>query len=113
MRRLSFDWDGRTLLVATPATSPTGLNPAGTRTARPTLGHTRDAVMVDGDVDVPDIDALPRQTGDRFAARTGFDPRTLATPYRWFRITPHQIQAWREADVLVGRTLMRDGSWLA
>ncbi|MFI7307119.1 hypothetical protein ACIBM8_28280 [Micromonospora aurantiaca] len=39
-------------------------------------------------------------------------PRTLTTPYRWYRITPHRIQAWREADELPGRTLMRDGNWL-
>jgi hypothetical protein len=36
----------------------------------------------------------------------------LAAPYRWFRITPRRIQAWREANELAGRTLMRDGRWL-
>jgi hypothetical protein len=58
------------------------------------------------------MDGLPRERGDRFAARTGFDPRVLAAPYRWFRITPRRIQAWREANELAGRTLMRDGRWL-
>ena len=53
-----------------------------------------------------------RQRGDRFAARTGFDPRALATPYRWFRIPPRRIQAWREVDELPDRELMRDGRWL-
>jgi hypothetical protein len=48
---------------------------------------------------------------DRFAARTGFDPRALTTPYRWFRVAPQRIQAWREADELSGRELMRDGRW--
>ncbi|GAA1089081.1 pyridoxamine 5'-phosphate oxidase family protein [Kitasatospora arboriphila] len=110
---LSFDWDGAALLVATPADSPTGRNLAATRTARLGLGPTRDVTMIDGDVDVLEIDALPQEQGDRFAARTGFDPRTLTTPYRWFRIRPHRIQAWREADELSGRTLMRDGRWLA
>ncbi|MEV7179826.1 pyridoxamine 5'-phosphate oxidase family protein [Kitasatospora sp. NPDC093679] len=134
---LSFDWDGEALLVATPADSPTGRNPAATRTAQlglgptrtaqlglgPTrtaqlgLGPTRDVTVIDGDVDVDvdvlEIDALPPEQGDRFATRTGFDPRTLTTPYRWFRISPHRIQAWREADELSGRTLMRDGRWLA
>ena len=46
------------------------------------------------------------ESGDRFAARTGFDPRGLTTPYRWFRVTPRRIQAWREADELSGRELM-------
>ena len=67
---------------------------------------------IDGDVEVLELDALPQAQGDRFAARTGFDPRTLATPYRWFRIAPRRIQAWREVDKLPGRELMRDGRWL-
>lgn len=109
---LSFDWDGGTLLLATPADSPTGRNLAATRTARLGLGHTRDVSMIEGDVEVLEMDALPRQRADRFAARTGFDPRESATRYRWFRITPRRVQAWREADELAGRQLMRDGRWL-
>ena len=110
---LSFDWDGEALLVATPADSPTGRNLAASRTVRLGLGGTRDVSMIDGDVEVLEIDALPQQRGDRFAAHTGFDPRVLATPYRWFRISPQRIQAWREVDELPGRELMRDGRWLA
>ena len=110
---LSFDWDGEALLVATPADSPTGRNLAATRTVRLGLGLTRDVSMIDGDVEVLEIGALPQDRGDRFAARTGFDPRELATPYRWFRIRPQRIQAWREVDELPGRELMRDGRWLA
>ena len=49
---------------------------------------------------------------DRFAARTDFDPRALATPYRWFRISPRRIQAWREVNELPDRELTRDGRWL-
>jgi hypothetical protein len=110
---LSFDWDGEVLLVATPADSPTGRNLAATRTVRLGLGGTRDVSVIDGEVEVVEIDALPRDRGDRFAARTGFDPRELATPYRWFRISPQRIQAWREVNELPGRELMRDGRWLA
>ena len=109
---LSFDWDGEALLLSTPADSPTGRNLAATRTARLALGHTRDVAVIDGDVEVLEIDALPRERGDRFAARTGFDPRALSTPYRWFCIFPRRIQAWREENELTGRELMRDGRWL-
>lgn len=109
---LSFDWDGETLLLATVADSPTGRNLAATRTVRLGLGPTRDVTMIDGDVEVLEIDQLPQDVGDRFAARTGFDPRTLATPYRWFRIRPRRIQAWREANELSGRLLMNEGKWL-
>jgi len=108
---LSFDWDGEALLVATPADSPTGRNLAGGRTARVAVGHTRDVSMIDGEVEVLEMDALPTDQGDRFAARAGFDPRALTTPYRWFRISPRRIQAWREVDEIPDRELMRDGRW--
>ncbi|WP_141580599.1 pyridoxamine 5'-phosphate oxidase family protein [Actinomadura sp. WMMA1423] len=109
---LSFDWDGEALLLATPADSPTGGNLAATRTTRLGLGLTRDVVMIEGPVEVLHMDALPKHQGDRFAERTGFDPRGLTTSYRWFRITPQRIQAWREENELSGRDLMRDGRWL-
>ena len=110
---LSFDWDGEALLLATPADSPTGRNLAATGTVRLGLGETRDVTMIEGDVEVLAIDALAPEQGDRFAARTGFDPRALTTPYRWFRVVPRRIQAWREVDELSGRELMRDGRWAA
>jgi hypothetical protein len=109
---LSFDWDGEALLMATPADSPTGRNLAATQSVRLGLGPTRDVSMIEGDVEVLEIGALPQERGDRFAARTGFDPRALATPYRWFRISPRRIQAWREVNELSDRELMRDGRWL-
>jgi hypothetical protein len=76
------------------------------------LGDTRDLALIDGDVEVLAIDDLAPRQGDRFAARTGFDPRELATSYRWFRVTPSRIQAWREENELPERDLMRDGRWL-
>ena len=109
---LSFDRAGEALLVATPTDSPSGRNLAATRAARLGLGHTRDVFMIDGEVEVIEIDGLPQERGDRFAARTGFDPRAEVTPYRWFRILPRRIQAWREVNEMPGRELMRDGRWL-
>ena len=110
---LSFDWDGEALLLATATDSPTGRNLAATRAVRLGLGETRDVSMIDGDVEVLEIGALPREQGDQFAARTGFDPRAQDTPYRWFRIVPRRIQTWREENELSGRELVRDGRWLA
>ena len=109
---LSFDWDGEAVLVATPAKSPTGRNLAATQTARLGLGHTRDVSMIEGDVEVLEIDALPKERGDRFAARTGFDPRATAGHYSWFRISPRRIRTWREVNELSDSELMRDGRWL-
>ena len=109
---LSFDWDGEALLMSTPTGSPTGRNLAATGAARVGLGSTRDVSMIDGDVTVLPIDALSVETGDRFARRTGFDPRAETMPYSWFRIIPRRIQAWREVDEMPGRELMRHGRWL-
>lgn len=109
---LSFDWDGEALLLATLADGPTGRNLVANRTVRLGLGGTRDVTMIDGDVEVLEIDAVPPELGDRFAARTGFDPRTQVAGYRWFRVTPRRIHAWREANELPGRELMDDGRWL-
>ena len=109
---LSFDWNGEALLMATPRDSPTGRNLAATRAVRLGLGHTRDVTVIDGEVEVLELDELPREQGGRFAARAGFDPRAPGTPYRWFRISPRRIQAWREVDELPDRELMRDGRWL-
>ena len=108
---LSFEWDGETLLMATPAESPTGRNLAASGQIRVGLGGTRDVTMIDGDVETIELGALAVERADRFAERTGFDPRTSTTSYRWFRVTPRRIQAWREADELAGRELMRDGRW--
>lgn len=109
---LSFLWDGSTLLLATPAGSPTGRNLRATGRTRLGLGPTRDVVMIEGTVDTVTQDELSQDEGDRFAARTGFDPRRLTTPYLYFRVHPRRVQAWREADELTGRELMRDGEWL-
>ncbi|HEX5120385.1 MAG TPA: pyridoxamine 5'-phosphate oxidase family protein [Pseudonocardiaceae bacterium] len=109
---LSFDWEDETLLMATPTASVTGRNLAAGRTTRLGLGDVRDVTMIDGDVEVIELAAVPTDRADRFVERTDFDPRVLATPYRWFRVTPRRIQAWREVNELPDRELMRDGRWL-
>jgi hypothetical protein len=109
---LSFQWDGETLLMATPTDSLTSRNLAATGTVRLGLGPTRDVSMIEGDVEVIELDALSEERNDQFVSHTGFDPRALSTPYRWFRVSPRRIQAWREANELQGRDLMRDGRWL-
>ncbi|MEV6354609.1 pyridoxamine 5'-phosphate oxidase family protein [Streptomyces hydrogenans] len=110
---LSFLWDGAAVLVSTPRASLTGRNLLADGRVRLALGPTRDVVMIDGTAEPVDLDDLPAGTGDAFAGKTGFDPRELTRPYQYFRITPRRVHAWREADELDGRTLMRDGAWLA
>jgi Pyridoxamine 5'-phosphate oxidase len=108
---LSFYWDGATITIATPRVSRTARNLVRAGWARVALGPTRDVVIVEGPVE-----AIPIGTDaaleEAHADAAGFDPRTLADEYVYLRITPDSIQAWREANELEGRHLMRRGTWL-
>lgn len=109
---LSFLWDGTAFLISTPSASVTGRNLLADGSVRLGLGPTRDVVVVDGTAEPVNLADLAPETGDAFAAKTGFDPRELDEPYQYFLIRPRRIQAWREANELRGRDLMRDGRWL-
>ena len=78
----SFLWGGRHVLVATPAASPTGPNLRATGRVRLGIGPTHDLVITEGTVvQVLAAGEIPDQVGDTFAAKTGFDPRQLTSPY--------------------------------
>jgi hypothetical protein len=109
---LSFLWDGEALLISTPSLSPTSRNLHTSGKARLGIGPTRDLVLIEGTVEELTASDITSEIGDAFAAKTGFDPRELNTPYTYFRIYPLRLQAWREANELEGRELMRDGVWV-
>lgn len=109
---LSFLWDGETLLIATPAAGPTARNLQATGRVRVGVGPPRDVVLIEGTAQALAAADLSDDTGDAFAAKTGFDPRRLSEPYLYFRIHPQRVQAWREANELDGRDLVRDGRWI-
>lgn len=109
---LSFLWDGETLLISTAAASPTARNLLADPRVRIGVGLTRDVVLIDGTAQTVQPGELSQETGDAFAAKTGFDPRTLSSPYLYFRVRPVWVRAWREEDELAGRDLMREGRWL-
>jgi Pyridoxamine 5'-phosphate oxidase len=109
---LSFLWDGSSLLISTPTSSPTSRNLQSTGKARVGIGATRDVVLIEGTVRALDGTEIGDEVGDSFAAKTGFDPRLLSTPYTYFRIQATRVLAWREANELEGRQLMRGGRWL-
>jgi hypothetical protein len=108
---LSFYSDGATLTIATPRTSRTARNLLRAGRVRVALGPTRDVVIVEGNV-VPIPIGTDAELEDAHARATGFDPRTLDEEYVYLLITPQSIQAWREANELEGRQLMRGGEWL-
>jgi hypothetical protein len=109
---LSYYWDDSTLTVATPRASRTARNLVRAGWARVALGPTRDVVIIEGPVQAIPIGTDTRLE-DAHAQATGFDPRTLTEQYIYLQITPDTIQAWREANELEGRQLMRRGEWLA
>lgn len=110
---LSYLWEENTLLIATPEASVTSRNLQASGKVRLGLGPTRDVVLIEGTAQPLPLSDVSSDLGDAFAEKTGFDPRELTTPYLYFRITPVRIQAWREANELEGRELMRNGTWIA
>lgn len=110
---LSLAWVGERVVIAVDGTSRTARNLEAGRTARLALGPTRDVVVIDARLEqvVPVTDA--GELGERYAAQADWDPRTAGGSYRFLVLRPERIQAWREVDEIPGRTLMRDGTWLA
>lgn len=108
---LSYYWNESTLTIATPGASRTAVNLLRAGWARVALGPTRDVVIVEGTVELIPVGA-DTALEDAHAQATGFDPRTETEDYIYLRIRPHAIQAWREANELADRQLMRRGEWL-
>lgn len=108
---LSLAWVDERVVVAVEPSSVTARNLATSGTARLAVGPTRDVVMIDAGldrvVDVRDDAAL----GEAYAAQADWDPRA-SDGYAFLVLRPVRVQAWREADEIPGRTLMRDGTWL-
>lgn len=108
---LSYHWDGTALTVATPRASRTARNLLRAGRARVALGPTRDVLILEGTVEELARGVDPGLEDDH-AQATGFDPRIEPEEYVYLRITPDAIQAWREANELPDRQLMRRGAWL-
>lgn len=104
----SYAWLDETVVLAMPPANRTAVNLLRSGVARLALDGTRDVVLIDGTVS-QDVDDA---TQAAYAAHAGWDPRTELTDASWLRITPTRIQAWREANELQGRTVMKDGAWL-
>jgi hypothetical protein len=108
---LSLCWVGERAVIAVEPGSRTALNLAASGTARLAVGPTRDVVMIDAalerDVAVAEDDALAAA----YAEQADWDPRQ-GSGYRFLVLRPQRLQAWRESNEIVGRTLLRDGDWL-
>jgi hypothetical protein len=106
---LSFIWTDGALTLATSSSSLTARNATATG-LRIGLGDTRDVVMIDGDLTTEPVGADPART-EAFVAALGWDPAADGEAV-FLIVRPTRIQAWREVDELVERTIMRAGEWL-
>ena len=105
---LSYYWTGERLVLATPRGSVTARNLLRAGRARVGIGPTRDVVLVDGTIGEGVDDA----TADAHTAHTGFDARKENEEYVYLVLTPTEIRAWREANELAGRLVLRNGAWV-
>ena len=108
---VSLAWVDQRAVIAVDGSSVTARNLTASGEARLAVGPTRDVVMIDAvlerAVDVADDEAL----GQAYVAQADWDPRP-AKGYAFLVLRPVRMQAWREANEIAGRTLMRDGTWL-
>jgi len=107
-------WTGTDVVIATRTPSPTAGNLDETRLARLALGTPDDAMMAD--LEVSEMAPATRQAGplhDAFVGAAGWDPADEGPDWRYFRLRPTRIEAYRGYGELEGRAVMRDGAWLA
>jgi hypothetical protein len=111
---VSHTWNGNQIVLATEPGSRTVANVTANSRVRLALGDTRDVVMIDAVLGetVPKSNA-PTALAKGYAAQAGWDPQTDGGDYVYLIFVPERIEVWREAEDLAGRTVMRDGSWVA
>jgi hypothetical protein len=110
---LSLAWIDQLIVIALEPRSRTARNLAENPRTRLAIGPTRDLVMIDAQVQSATLSTeLDGATGDAYVAQVGWDPRRESSPYLYIALRPTRVQAWREANELAGRTLMKDGAWL-
>ena len=108
---LSLAWVDQRVVIAIEKSSTTARNLTAVGNARLAIGPTRDVVMIDAVVERVVGVAADEALGAAYVAQADWDPRP-APGYVFFVLRPLRVQAWREANEIAGRTLMRDGSWL-
>ena len=108
---LSLAWVDERVVIAVDGSSVTARNLAASGTARVAVGQTRDLVMIDVILERT-LDVVADETlGEAYVGQADWDPRRSAG-YLFLVLRPVRLQAWREANEIPDRTLMRDGSWL-
>ncbi len=110
---VSARWDGSQVTIATITTSRTARNLDATGLGRLALGSPDDVIMIDIMVSgsVP-VGEAGEELAAGFAAAVGWSPAEEEGSWRFFRLLPVRIQAYRGYGDLPGREVMRDSRWL-
>ena len=108
---VSLAWVDERVVIAVEATSVTARNLNASSRARLAVGPTRDVVMIDGVLEKAVDVATDDELGAAYVGQADWDPRR-SMGYVFLVLRPVRVQAWREANEIAGRTLMRDGTWL-
>jgi Pyridoxamine 5'-phosphate oxidase len=109
---LSYLWHDGRIVMATAERTATVRNLRRGGPVQLALDGLRDVVLIDGDVAFVTAGDVDPAVADAYAAHAGWDPRTDPAT-TWLVVTPTRIRAWREANELPGREVMRAGAWLA
>lgn len=109
---LSLAWVDERGVIAVETSSRTARNITASGEARLAVGPTRDVVMIDAVLEKAVDAAADEALGATYAAQADWDPRD-SPRYVFLVLRPVRVQAWREANEIAGRDLMRDGRWLA
>jgi hypothetical protein len=108
---VSLAWVDDRAVIAVEGSSVTARNLVRSGRARLAVGPTRDVVMLDVVLERSAEVGTDEELAAAYAAQADWDPRG-ADGYAYLVLRPVRIQAWREANEMAGRTLMRDGAWL-
>ena len=108
---VSLAWIDERAVIAVEGSSVTARNLAASGAARLAVGPTRDVVMIDATLENAVDVGADGPLGAAYVAQADWDPR-LSSGYVFLVLRPVRVQAWREANEIAGRTLMRDGAWL-
>jgi hypothetical protein len=110
---LSLCWHDGNVIVAVEGRSRTARNASASRQARLALGTSRDVVMIDAAATVTARSGLDPAIASAYRERTGWQPGSDGGDWVYILLKPATIQVWRDVAEITGRTVMRDGAWLA